>query len=504
MSITSAPRPSANLAAQVLNARSERDRNYVNSVKKMSSEESWQWYDELPEIHFGISRSARVAGYARFAVAKLAPNGEVVAILEDGPAAEIVAQISSPFGGTRHFIERFYTQRKVPGDSMLIRLYEGKVLQGYQFISQSELEIRSDTSGGTSGGAAGSTYAWRQSSKSMEQDGTLRPFPRKDLLGRVWSPHPRYFAEADSPLMAMETECDLLRQSTKVLKAKMMNRLMLAGILYIASEIQTVAAGDRRAVKPDEIVSKIIEIMTANIDDPESGMAVSPILMRGPAQFVEAVKFIAEERDIYENDIRIRAELIDRILFGLDLNKTSTTGEAQNRFQAWSAADDDRRIAVQPDLEDLAYSLNKMILWPQLRQIGWKDDALLSTSIIVMLDKADIRANRSEDARQALDRVLIGDSAGARDLGYGAADLITGDERVRRVGVLTKNPVLALYGTPEYDLIDWDLALQMNQEPGPTADSPAEDPAAGPGDTGGGPDDSDPQTPAEDDDPRDD
>ena len=68
-------------------------------------------------------------------------------------------------------------------------------------------------------------------------------------------------------------------------------RLTLAGILFVASEIQAVASGDKRSARPDEILSKLIEIMTANINDPDSGAAITPILMRAPAQYVDAVKF---------------------------------------------------------------------------------------------------------------------------------------------------------------------------------------------------------------------
>jgi hypothetical protein len=500
MSIKSVPRPSSTMAAQVVNARSDRDRKHILAVKKTSSDDCWEWFDELGEIHFSVTRSARIAGYARFKAVSLSPTSEIVTELESGAAADVASQIVSAHGGVRGLIERFYTQRKVCGDSWLIATRESKTLTGYEFLSPSEFVTNDSTTGTTN-----STYAWRTLPTSSSADtNTMRAINRNDVLGRVWQAHPQYIDVADSPLMSMKTECELLRRSTDVLHAKMLNRLTLAGILYVASEIQAVASGDRRTQKPDEIVSKIIEIMTSRAMDPDQGAAAAaPILMRGPAAFVDAVKFISEDSDIYANDIAIRAELIERILFGLDINKTSTTGESQNRFQAWAASDDDRRIAVQPDLEDLCYALNKLVLWPQLRKVqGWDEEMILRTSMWYDLERSQIRANRSDDAKRAAELVLIGDEPAARDLGYGRPELITGDERVRRVGVLTKNPVLALYGTPEYDLIDWDLVLQTKDQPGPTGDP--EDSPAGPGDTGGGPDDSDPQTPAEGDDPRDD
>ena len=206
-----------------------------------------------------------------------------------------------------------------------------------------------------------------------------------------------------------------------------------------------------------------------------------------PGNGAEMVRFITMDREIMDGDIKLRAELINRILFGLDINKPATTGEGESRFQMWTAGDDERRVAVLPDLEALSWALTRLILHRRLkteaqRGTAFPDEMILRTGVWFELDRAAIRANRQEDARQATDRILISDEAGRRDMGYNETDAIEGDERVRRVGVITKQPYLALWGTPEHkeitDAGGWEIV--SGKAPGPLG-TPGEEPQAGPG-----------------------
>ena len=509
MAIRTVQRPVAQsetgLSAQAISLRAENDRNYLNAVLsnyKFDKDAPWKWFNRLGEIHFALSRSAHIAGYGHLHAVHLGPDGVPDQELTAGPAADVVAGLLDPYGGVRGLLERFYLQRKVCGDSYLIRSVEGGAFNGHMFISPSELIPKNSDTGDLQ------SVQWKSLpiNPTGASDKILHNISSTNFLGRVWKSHPQWRDLPDTPLMALDTECELLHKSTQVLKAKMMNRLTMAGILYIASEIQAVANGDLKTASPDKILDTIIQIMQTNFAEPDSGAAVTPILMRGPAEFVDAVKFITEDKAVYEEDLRIRQELIERILFGLDLSKPSATGESNNRFTAWAASDDERRIAVQPDLEDACWAFNKLVMWPQLRKAGFPADPNDRRNYVVVstLERADIRANRSEDVRQGWDRILISDDAGRREIGFRPTDAPKTDEMVRILGRQMKNPFFATWGLPIHDeLEDADAWSYINGITGPDPDSIADDPNAGPGDSGGGPDDSDPETPAEGDDPRD-
>lgn len=492
------------LSAQALSLRAENDRNYLGTVLgayQFDKHQPWRWYNQLGEVHYALSRSAHIAGYARLSAVHLGPDGLPDSEITSGAPADVLAGLIDPYGGVRGLIERFYLQRKVAGDSYLIRSVDRGAFTGHMFISPSELDLN------TADDNSLESVSWRSlpQTSGRQSDKLVHPIASPNFLGRVWKAHPQWRDLPDTPLMSCNTECELLHKSTQVLKAKMMNRLTMAGILYIASEIQAVANGDLKTTQPDKILDLLVQIMQQNYDEPDSGAAVTPILMRAPAEFVDAVKFITEDRDIYESDLKMRQELIERILFSFDVTKPSATGEANNRFSAWNASDDERRIAVQPDLDDACWAFNKLVLWPQLKKANFpaNPDDRKNYAVWATLERADIRANRSEDVRQANDRVLISDTSARRDLGYGKPDAPDDDEQVRIVGRQMKSPFFATWGLPVHKELEaagaWDYLTGV---PGPAPDSAGGDPAAGPGDTGGGPDDSDPQTPADGDDPR--
>ena len=112
------------------------------------------------------------------------------------------------------------------------------------------------------------------------------------------------------------------------------------------------------------------------------------------------------------------------------------------------------------------------------------------------LTRAATKSNPQEDSRQAWDRILIGDKPARRMAGIAEFDKPSPDEVVRGVGRLTRNPMLMLYGTDEYDKIDWEMVSKMPKTTGPAEDSPGDTPESGPGrGDPGSPDDRETDTP---------
>lgn len=474
------------LAAQPINLRRLGDQSYLSAVLPgylHAHEGPWRWYERLGEIHYSISRSARIAGFAGLKAVAFGKDGKIETELESGPAADLVQGLVSPYGGVRGLIERYYTLMKVPGDSYLIRVGSGADFDGYMFLSPSEVKPVDDSGlpGVNIGAAKKVRWVKLPIGASNNPVEISEPISRDNFLGRTWAPSHRFVDKADSPLMALDTECELLFTSTMALKAKMKSRLQLAGLLYIPSEIQMVASGEHLTADPDALLKTLVEILTANVSAPDSAAAIAPILLRGPGQFGEMIKFIQMERDIVETEVALRAELIERILFGLDIQKQATEGEHNSRFSAWASSDDERRVAVLPDLEAMCWALNRLVLHPFLKKQKWDDERILRTSVWYELDRATVRANRQEDAKQALDRALIGSKSGRRDLSYGDTDAPEDDdEYTRMVGIAAKEPYLALWGLDVHQRITdaggWEI---IGKKPGPSPE-PAES-KAGPG-----------------------
>lgn len=490
-------------AAAQIDLSSRNDQLYTQATvanSRNSGRKPWEWYKKIGEVHYAISRSARIAGYAKLQCVRYGDDGSIEDVVEDGIAADIVAGITSPYGGTRGLIERFYTLMKVPADSYLINVSdEDGDSEGYHFLSPDEMDVSSFSrfrrgSGQLRWITVPSTPYMENGEKGKQ---FVREIPNDDMLGRVWSPDHQYVDMTDSALAAMNTECEALYMLTQTIKAKLLSRFTLAGLLYLPNDVSTARVTRNQpevaGQEIDQTLNFLIAAMTRNVKNWEEATAYMPILLRGPADAGEKIKHIVMDQAVFETDLELRRELIGRILQGLDSNQDMTKGSSdQSHFGMWASADEERRIAVQPDLEVMCWSLERLVLHRRLLEDGMSPEEILRHGVWYDLSASTVHANQQEDARQTRDRGLINAKATRRMSGIREDDALDekSDEYVRWVGQQTKNPMLMVYGTPAYDKVDWDEVLKSPAKTGPAPDSPADDPEAGPGEGDpGSPDD---------------
>lgn len=483
-------------AALPLDLTDEDERAYAKATmaaSKRTAKTAWKWFDKIGEVQFAVTRNARIAGYAELAAYKLNDDGTIGEKITGNKAAAKVARgIYSRFGGQRALIERFMLMAKVPGDTYLIRTHDAnKTADGYDWCSADELDMTEvevkDAPNTTRVVKRKTLPAIPASSLGGEGNkALLEDIPLEDFLGRVWRPGGQFMHMPDSPLYALEDVCEILYLLTKSLKGKLRQRLAMNPILYVPQEANKVRSAASKAatgkLHPNELVDEFLKASTfamTNLDEPESAL---PTFVVGPGEQSKNLAFIEPERKILETEIKLRAELIDRLLFGLDINPESVKGAGEaNHWGAWAASDDERRVAVQPDLEMMCWALTRLVLWPELKAANVPAGQILNTVIWYDLSKATAKSNLAEDARQTFDRGGIDSPALRRLSGIPETDAPDDEERVRMLGWEIGDPYLANFGKDEIiDKIDWDK-VGLGRRSGPKADSTADRPDSGPG-----------------------
>jgi hypothetical protein len=479
------------LAHQSIDINKEIDRNYLNAIVSDPSgdaPQSWLNFRRIGEVRYAVTRSARLAGYNRFVAAEVNSRGEIVQTKDSGVEAELVQSITSRFGGVRGLMERYYTLMQVPGQGFLTKVRDGLDgtgnLDGYWVLSASEVQQEGDVEARA---RAKDPITWRMK-RSGSRNGNAsmtRQIRAEDFLGRLWTPDHEFTQDVNSPLQSINSMCEQLNTLTESISGRLRQRFTHAGILLIPNEINDAAISGNTPTdgkfSHDKVMNYLIHVMTTNVVNHAQGMAAIPILLKGPAAVLDMVRHITEESTIAETDLTLRAELIGRILTALDQPSGSTTdGEGENHWRSWKTADDERRIAVVPHVEAFCHALTRMTLWPQLEGRNRKPGDIMKWVVWYDLSRADVRANQEESARQLWDRVGVS-TAYLRGLaGAGDDDAPVGDDYVRQVGVIIKNPILACHGLEGVE-VDWDRAAAWGKTPGPTADSPADEQEVGPG-----------------------
>jgi hypothetical protein len=428
---------------------------------KSSGRQAWSDYERIGEVRKAISRAARIAGYAKLRVVRINADGTDGETIDTGEAADIVQTIYAPYGGVRGLVDRFFACMKVPGDSYLMRYKadDGKY-DGYHFLSADEIDW--PTIGEASfANMPSNDIKWvtlPSGGGGAMSDALARPVSGKDMLGRVWLPGRRWIDVPDSPLAALETECEVLWGLTEAMKANIYQRFILGGMMAFPSEIQTVRVAETSRI---------------------------PILISCKGENIEQIKMIFVDREIFETDLKLRAELIERILFGLDIQVQATKGnEDANHFSAWVQSDEEVRIAVQPDLDTMCWALTRLVLHRQLQESGRMPEADIANLRIAWdMSESATRTNKQEDSRQLWDRAAIGSAPMVRSAGFSPTDdKMSEAELIRWAGIKHDNAYLTLCDAQSFNDIDWEMAKQFGGvKPGPSTGGEGDDPNAGPG-----------------------
>lgn len=458
-------------SAAVVDVSQQLGQAWVTSITKTGTAKArsaWQWYDKIGEVHFAISRSARLAGHVTFEARKRV--GKDLVDVDDQKVLALVDEIYSPYGGVRGLCSRFYTQRKVAASSHLVRMRDDDGdPDGWDFLSDSELDVSElETS-------TPKLYrkTARRSGSAAGVDIHRVEIRVDDYVGRVWEPHAQYIDEADSALVALADLCEQLHLLTATVKSKLKSRLATAGLLYLPSEIHFEVKGDG-ATKSDVIydddplVNRLMNIMVRNMEQSGDAAAIVPIMLRGPGDQAEKVKWISLDREIFTIDMQLRQELIGRILTGLDSNQEAVkgVGESSNHWSAWAISDEERRVSIAPDMSTLAWALTRMVFQPLLADAGIAD----ASSYVLIPNFAGLatKANLTNDMNEAWDRGLVSDDSVLATIPLDAAGRSSKAEKIRAIGRRMNNPYMALCGIayPESDF-DMEKAVASQEKPGP-------------------------------------
>mgnify|MGYP006921341970 CR=1 FL=1 len=489
-------------AASAVDIATPEGMKYLQTVlpaSRAGSRTAWDWHEKIGEIHYAVGRSARIGGYAKLRVHKLEKDGTIGEPVTTGLPGEIADMLYSPYGGQRGLLERFLTLMKVPADSYLVQCRGGdNDFDGFDFLSADEIKNQEVGSRKRGDKLQRITLPGRNAAGAGVPAIEER-IAETDFIGRVWRPSSRYVEMPDSPLTALDTSCELLHLLTLSIRSTLMSRLLSNGIFYVPSEVNdaksTAPSSENNEFHKNNVLNELIKAAVYAASNRGEAVAGLPVFMTGPAQYADGFKHIIMEQVLAETDMKLRAELIDRILQGLDVQPSQVKGaQDENHWGSWSATDDELKVTIKPDLETGCWALTRLVLHKLMLDAGRKPSDIMKYVVWYDLDAATSHMNIAEDARQLIDRNLVSPPAARRMNGIGEKDAPTNLDIIRQVGYKMGDPYLATFGMPEAEKFDWEKI--GSKKTGVNPDSPADAPEAGPGKgSPGGPSDNKSDTP---------
>lgn len=319
--------------------------------------ECWRMYDVVGELHFAAGYIGSACSRVRIYVAEVDEVGRIGSEV-DGDE-EVQALADSAFGGAAAKAEALRSlgiNLTVPGEAYIIGRAARSEIDSDKWIIVSPSELR------------------RQGERLIIDTGFGKEeiIPSRDIVIRVWTPHPRKMRLADSPTRAALPVLREIEQLTKFVFSQIDSRLAGAGILPIPNNVDF-PHGDDQAGGAEGLMQALTDAATASLSGHGSAAALVPILVEMPTEAINAMpdKPIRFESELSDKAKDLRDEALRRLSLALDMPPEVLTGTGDtNHWSAWHIEESAVKIHVEPLMNRICHALTVAYLQPALKALG--------------------------------------------------------------------------------------------------------------------------------------
>lgn len=472
--------PALTAAALNVNAISA-SRQRITPTNNTWQQELWGYYDTLGEFYVSVAWRAYMISRIRLRAGKLKSGSDEPEILDEGPAAELVNSFAGGTVGQVPLMRKLSVLLDVPAEGWLV----GETRNGrdeWKMLSSDEIQRKGQNQFQTidDNSSEGNVY-WRQLSSDA-------------MITRVWRPSDRYNYMARSPAFSARSAMRELELVNRHIVAQYLSRLASAGVVLFPDEI-TFPVRDEFLDAPDPFVREWIETAAEAIRTPGSASAVIPMPFRVPAEYVDKVKHVDFTLKMDDKIIEKRDSARKQLTTFLNVPTDLLFGAADvSHWGLWQLEEGAIRTYISGDVELMMDSFTRGYLTPHLKAQRVPDPE----QYVVWYDASElmVRPDKSQNAKDAYDRMEISGKAYRREGGFDEDDAPKKDELqeivLRKLAIM---PQFAIAATEELTGLKLEQPEQVEQptEVNPNAQSVSgapedvgdgdEPPADGPPDT---------------------
>lgn len=393
-------------------------------------DEVWDYLDTVGEFGYAHWWLAQAVSRVRLVAAVRVKGESEPKIMQEGPAADLMAQISTPENN-----EAIGLHIPLVGKCYLVGRREPLV--GMQWSIKSGDEIRPMQGGRITGritslfgGGTGRSVQLGQWQMQV-MPGMWEPI--EGFVAEIRHPHPRFGWLSVSQ---SKSAIPILREISlydKHIIATLVSRIAMNGILLFPEEM-TFPVNPQFKDAPDPFIAEWIEIVSRNIKNPGSASAAVPYPLRVNGAFLDKIKHLTFFTPQDEHIIESRRSAIERLATTVNISKERITGLGEvNHWGAWEIKDDEVSQHVIPPVELACQALTKTYLRPMLAAGGQDLRTPEGDEIIAWYDAGELtqKPDLSENAEKAFFNGTISPKAYMRTLGFEESDMPTNNELIQ-------------------------------------------------------------------------
>lgn len=398
--------------------------------------EVWKHYDICGELRFISNWKAQAASRCRLYAAVLDDNGVPGDEADDETVRAVADSILGATPGEKaENVRSMALGLELVGETFVIAFGGGPAkdakADSWFVASTSEVFRRGDE------------VMVRAPMKHSEAGGPKALDPDKDVMDRVWQPHPRRYDAADSSVRPALVQLRELEQATKQVFASIDSRLASAGLLLLPQSVDfnTVPGG---APRQADLQTLLMKTMSTALQDPASAAARVPIIAKVPDEAIGKIQLVPFDFPITQQVLDIREKAVTGLARSLDTPPEVLTGTADvSHWSAWAVEESSIKLHIEPLLVRMADALNRGFFQPLLKAAGVRNPE--HYTLWFDITQLAIRPNRSDQANQLGEKGLLSDEAVRQANGFEETDKPSDKERLYKLmeRVLLAQPLFA-------------------------------------------------------------
>lgn len=389
--------------------------------------ELWRLYDIVPEFGFAARWVGQCCSRVRIYVAKVDELGRVQGEVKDQKINALADTLLGGPAAKAEALRALGINLTVAGESYIVGRPGEKGRDQWYVLSSSEMRRVQSANGEWQ-------WAW------YLPDGN--PFKldlARNVITRVWTPHPSRVWCADSPSRSCQLVLRELEQLTKYIFSQIDSRLVGAGILIMPNDVD-LPMEEGATNNSESLMIRLATAGAASLRGEGSALGVLPHIVESDK--ADGWKLLTFESELSKQAMELRKEAVERLGVGMDMPPEVLSGlGGANHWQGYLIDGQGIKVHIEPLMNRICDALTRAYLIPALELMG-KDPE----RYVYSFDTAPlvVRPQRLQDALNVYEKGPLSEQA-LREAGFfKESDAPDEEERARRFiqEILLRDPQL--------------------------------------------------------------
>lgn len=387
--------------------------------------ELWRLYDAIAQYRFLVDWVGASCGRVKVYAADVDAKGNIQQETSDIDVLEVANNLLGGEESKSECIRAMAINLEVAGEVWVIGRPDAEA-DADEWLVVSNVELRRNN---------GLYYVGTGQDKVQLVEG-------RDLLIRIWTPHPRWMLLPESPSRAVYPILMMLEKLEQFIFTQLNSRLASGGVWVLPDNIDW-PDDDAEAEGSQSFINRFLKLAEANIKNPGTAGAMAPIIMEAPADIFDKIAApLMWDSQLSEQAIKLRKEALDNLAMGMDTPPEVMVGTSgSNHWGAWHVDESTIKSVIEPLMNRICDGLNKAYFLPILTKMG-KDPKKFTLTFDT--SALQVRPQRLQDTLNLHKEGIASDAAVLRAGDYKETDGQSQQEKDMKFARLSlqNNPLL--------------------------------------------------------------